>query len=82
MTTLVPDPQPEPRPGATDAGAFRLSGGPDRLVDLPPVPQRRDASRLTFRWTGGYEHYELDRHTDGDTTMPLYRWTYRTEVAE
>ncbi|MEU0277527.1 DUF5988 family protein [Streptomyces sp. NPDC088147] len=66
----------------TDHHDYRLVGGPPELVRDPVPPVRQDPTRMTLPWRNGYEHYELDETTARASARPVYRWIYRTTIAE
>ncbi|GGV57443.1 DUF5988 family protein [Streptomyces spectabilis] len=62
--------------------AYVLTGGPVSLQMESPPPVCQDLTRLTLRWLNGYEHYELDRNASQASGKRVYRWIYRTKIAE
>lgn len=54
-----------------------MAGGP---ADLPDRTRRvaTGEERITVPHLGGYEHFERDPAS----SRPVYRWSYRTKVAE
>lgn len=60
-----------------------LVGGPSGLSDriVPATPPGTDI-KIEFR--GGYEHFEATPHLQETVDGPLrvYKWTYRTAIAE
>ncbi|MEV0262993.1 DUF5988 family protein [Streptomyces sp. NPDC050617] len=66
----------------TRTARYRLVDGPPELVRHPRPPDRQDLERLTIRWRNGYEHYELDEAATHASEQPVYRWSYRTMIAE
>ena len=66
----------------TGAKGF-LEGGPDDLTERT-VPITPPGNELRIPHRGGYEHFSLTlRHRDTEEgRLPVFEWTYRTEVAE
>jgi hypothetical protein len=60
-----------------------LSGGPDGLPRIWPRPDDA-AEQVKIRRANGYEHFEFAgeyAEHDGER-LPVYRWCYRTYIAE
>ncbi|MFK0237742.1 DUF5988 family protein [Streptomyces vinaceus] len=61
-----------------------LEGGPDDVPERYAIPDA-DPDRLRVPRLGGYEHYEFTgthRPNGDDGDLPVYRWIYRTRIAE
>lgn len=58
-----------------------LEGGP---VDIPRRWQTADPGHIRVPRMAGYEHFEPTGRVDrvGDREVAVYRWSYRTRVAE
>ncbi|MGW2253183.1 DUF5988 family protein [Kitasatospora sp. NPDC001660] len=61
-----------------------LSGGPSDIPEIQEVESEVIEDRLKIPRGNGYEHFELTRGFKdvGGMLMPVYRWSYRTAVAE
>ncbi|MFC5804786.1 DUF5988 family protein [Streptomyces formicae] len=61
-----------------------LQGGPDDLPQVWPLPPGGCGEPVKIPRYNAYEHFEFaheHRTLDGES-MPVYRWTYRTYIAE
>jgi hypothetical protein len=61
-----------------------LKGGPDDLPQGWEAPPGGFAEQVKILRRNGYEHFEFAYEysvLDGET-MPIYRWCYRTFIAE
>ena len=54
-----------------------LEGGPADLTGRTHRVAPGD-ERIAVPHLGGYEHFERDPHS----SQPVYRWSYRTKIAE
>jgi hypothetical protein len=61
-----------------------LKGGPSDIPEIQEVKSGSTAGRLTIPRGNGYEHFEItqDFKDVGGVLMPVYRWSYRTAIAE
>jgi hypothetical protein len=61
-----------------------LRGGPTDLPAIWEIPDGEVEDRLKIARGNGYEHFEFCQEYDdvGGEPMPVYRWSYRTAVAE
>ncbi|GAA1240034.1 hypothetical protein GCM10009665_33640 [Kitasatospora nipponensis] len=61
-----------------------LRGGPDDLPRVQEVPADEVDGRLSILRGNGYEHFEFtEEYDDFDgEPAPVYRWSYRTAIAE
>jgi hypothetical protein len=53
-----------------------LEGGPADLDDRIRIAPGEE--RIAVPHLGGYEHFERDP----ESSRPVYRWSYRTKIAE
>lgn len=61
-----------------------LSGGPDGSPSTWEVESLESETRVRVLRGNGYEHFEFMNEYaefDGDL-LPVYRWSYRTYIAE
>ncbi|MER5851943.1 DUF5988 family protein [Streptomyces sp. NPDC002012] len=61
-----------------------LSGGPEGSPPTWEVKSLDSETRVTVPRWNGYEHFEFADHyaeLDGEL-LPVYRWIYRTYIAE
>jgi hypothetical protein len=61
-----------------------LRGGPDDLPRALEVPAHEVDDRLCIPRGNGYEHFEFTQEYDDfdGQPAPVYRWSYRTAIAE
>ncbi|MFJ2271951.1 DUF5988 family protein [Streptomyces sp. NPDC087228] len=61
-----------------------LSGGPDGSPLTWGVESLEDEKRVTVPHRNGYEHFEFADHYAkfSGEWLPVYRWIYRTYIAE
>ncbi|WP_280663885.1 DUF5988 family protein [Kitasatospora sp. MAP12-44] len=61
-----------------------LRGGPDDLPRVMEAPVDEVGHRMSFPRGNGYEHFEFsEEYEDFDgRPAPVYRWSYRTAIAE
>ncbi|MCC9312401.1 DUF5988 family protein [Kitasatospora sp. RB6PN24] len=61
-----------------------LRGGPSDLSGVREVEFEGLEDRLKIPRGNGYEHFELTRELKdvGERPVPVYRWLYRTAIAE
>ncbi|MCU7827360.1 hypothetical protein KSNIM_38175 [Kitasatospora sp. DSM 101779] len=61
-----------------------LRGGPSDIPEIHEVETDVIEDRLKIPRGNGYEHFEFTRRFQdvGDVLIPVYRWSYRTAVAE
>ncbi|MFF3322354.1 DUF5988 family protein [Streptomyces sp. NPDC002889] len=61
-----------------------LQGGPDDLPQVWVLPPGGCGEPVKILRHNAYEHFEFthEYRTLHGETMPVYRWTYRTYIAE
>ncbi|MFD9976107.1 DUF5988 family protein [Streptomyces sp. NPDC059017] len=61
-----------------------LEGGPDDLPQVWPLPSGGCSEPIKIPRHNAYEHFEFaHRHrTLHGESLPVYRWVYRTYIAE
>ncbi|MCI3928024.1 DUF5988 family protein [Streptomyces sp. AN091965] len=63
-----------------------LAGGPSGMARLHRLPagQTPEPERLTVAFYGQHQHFERtgDNETVDGCEVPVFRWTYRTKIAE
>ncbi|MEV8099755.1 DUF5988 family protein [Streptomyces sp. TLI_235] len=61
-----------------------LSGGPSDIPEIREVESGAIEDRLKIPRGNGYEHFEFTQGFKdvGDALLPVYRWSYRTAIAE
>ncbi|MBO0913299.1 DUF5988 family protein [Streptomyces laculatispora] len=61
-----------------------LSGGPEESPSTWEVTSLKGETRVTVPRGNGYEHFEFADHYAefGGELLPVYRWIYRTYIAE
>ncbi|WP_370149225.1 DUF5988 family protein [Streptacidiphilus sp. EB129] len=61
-----------------------LRGGPDDLPQIWEVSAYGADDRIKVPRLNGYEHFEFFHEFEeiGGMNMPVYRWSYRTAIAE
>ncbi|MET7906278.1 DUF5988 family protein [Streptomyces sp. NPDC005355] len=61
-----------------------LVGGPPRTPQIRAAPPVGDRERVKIQRGNGYEHFEsTDECAEFDGELiPVYRWCYRTFIAE
>jgi hypothetical protein len=61
-----------------------LKGGPENLPRVWETPPGGTDERVKIPCGNGYEHFEFTQeYADvGCRSMPVYRWVYRTAIAE
>ncbi|MET8629842.1 DUF5988 family protein [Kitasatospora sp. NPDC004669] len=61
-----------------------LEGGPSDIPEIQEVKSGSIVNRLKIPRGNGYEHFEItqDFKDVGGVLMPVYRWSYRTAIAE
>ncbi|MET8679694.1 DUF5988 family protein [Streptomyces sp. NPDC004647] len=61
-----------------------LRGGPSDIPEIWEIPSGGTDEQVKIPRGNGYEHFEFAREYAriGDELMPVYRWCYRTFIAE
>ncbi|MFI0464399.1 MULTISPECIES: DUF5988 family protein [Saccharopolyspora] len=65
-------------------GEVILEGGPVGIPTQVTAAEVDLAERIKIRRLNGYDHFERteDYREVGDSNLPVFRWAYRTQVAE
>ncbi|MEU6263507.1 DUF5988 family protein [Saccharopolyspora shandongensis] len=65
-------------------GEVILEGGPVGIPTQVTAAEVDLAERIKIRRSNGYDHFERteDYRAVGDSKLPVFRWAYRTQVAE
>ncbi|MGE7437584.1 DUF5988 family protein [Kitasatospora sp. NPDC001175] len=61
-----------------------LEGGPDGIPRILNVLVDRFEDHIKVAYRNGYEHFEFANEfaAISDERLPVYRWVYRTAIAE
>ncbi|MGP4004171.1 DUF5988 family protein [Streptomyces sp. 8N706] len=61
-----------------------LRGGPSDIPEIWEIPPGGTDGQVKIPRGSGYEHFEFAQEYApiGDELMPVYRWCYRTFIAE